>query len=391
MEASRNHGAIGNGSSNRNTHVQGNLSEVNILQKQLIQAQDSNKKLTEANADLNKKLSEKQKMSDDLLNLQSKYSSLESLYNNTKNELEICKSELQKHRTELLALHSTGKIENDRQIIFTLQKNLETERLKSLNLTKELEMHRKLSSSAGPNLTSKPEEPSSVNSFYSPLAGGSSGWDHSFTPMTVPSTISLDADMLGLRSIFSNDLGKSSSSGPSGLPPAPPQSKSFFTGLSGQNNPVVSTFGLNTIPVLENHSVPPPPIGEPVPSYPPLFSLPPPNTVPVPVSAQAPPQAPVSPVQPINKNGANTSGSVPVPSVSPNTSGGQTPAPVPGGKSARQEQLIKKLSGMLPGAEENTIKHCISELRARHGKLSGWPTSKIATHIVEMINDNSMG
>ena len=216
---------------------------MNILQKQLIQAQDSNKKLTEANADLNKKLSEKQKMSDDLLNLQSKYSSLESLYNNTKNELEICKSELQKHRTELLALHSTGKIENDRQIIFTLQKNLETERLKSLNLTKELEMHRKLSSSAGPNLTSKPEEPSSVNSFYSPLAGGSSGWDHSFTPMTVPSTISLDADMLGLRSIFSNDLGKSSSSGPSGLPPAPPQSKSFFTGLSGQNNPVVSTFG----------------------------------------------------------------------------------------------------------------------------------------------------
>ena len=99
------------------------------------------------------------------------------------------------------------------------------------------------------------------------------------------------------------------------------------------------------------------------------------------MSAQAPPQAPVSPVQPINKNGANTSGSVPVPSVSPNTSGGQTPAPVPGGKSARQEQLIKKLSGMLPGAEENTIKHCISELRARHGKLSG----KCALSIIDFL------
>ena len=204
----------------------------------MIQAQDSNKKLTEANVDLSKKLSEKQKMSDDFVNLQSKYSSLESLYNNTKNELEICKSELQKHRTELLALHSTGNLDNDRQIIFTLQKNLETERLKSLNLTKELEMHRKLSN-AGPNLTTKPEEQSSVNSFYSPLPGGGSGWDHSFTPMTVPSTISLDADMLGLRSIFSNDLG----SGSSGLPPAQPQSKSFFTGVSGQINPVVSNFG----------------------------------------------------------------------------------------------------------------------------------------------------
>lgn len=137
---------------------------------------------------------------------------------------------------------------------------------------------------------------------------------------------------------------------------------------------------MNTIPILENHSVPPPPIGEPVPSYPPLFSLPPPNTVPAPVSAQAP----VSPVQSINKNGGSN---VPPPNTSPNNSGGQTPVPVAGGKSARQEQLIKKLSGMLPGAEEETIKHCISELRARHGKLSGdfillWPenSSMVVRH-----------
>ena len=243
IEASRNHGAIGNGSSNRNTHVHGNVAEVNLLQKQLIQAQDSNKKLTEVNTDLNKKLLEKQKINDDFSNLQSKYASLESLYNNTKNELEVCKSELQKHRTELLALHSTGKLDNDRQIIFTLQKNLETERLKSLNLTKELEMHRKLPSNAGPNLTSKPDEQNSVNSFFSPMQGGGSGWDHPFTPMTVPSTMSLDTDMLGLRSIFSNDLSNPSSSGTPGLPPVSAQSKSFFSGLSGQNNPPVSNFG----------------------------------------------------------------------------------------------------------------------------------------------------
>ena len=60
---------------------------------------------------------------------------------------------------------------------------------------------------------------------------------------------------------------------------------------------------------------------------------------------------------------------------------------------------------MLPGTDEELIKSCITELRAKHGKLSGnltleseglnvfitgWPTSKIATHIVDMMKENSM-
>ena len=40
-------------------------------------------------------------------------------------------------------------------------------------------------------------------------------------------------------------------------------------------------------------------------------------------------------------------------------------------KMARQEQLVKKLSGMLVGTDEELIKSCIAELRAKHGKLSG--------------------
>ena len=67
---------------------------------------------------------------------------------------------------------------------------------------------------------------------------------------------------------------------------------------------------------------------------------------------------------------------------------------------------MRKLAGMLPGTDEELIKSCITELRAKHGKLSGnstlkrgthvnvlitgWPTSKIATHIVDMMKENSM-
>ena len=91
-------------------------------------------------------------------------------------------------------------------------------------------------------------------------------------------------------------------------------------------------------------------------------------------------------------------------------------------KTARQEQLIKKLVGMLPGSDEETIKNCITALRHRHGKLSGsriphsrpfynnpfplqswvwtsniqcpflsgWPTSKIASHIADLIKEGAL-
>ena len=51
-------------------------------------------------------------------------------------------------------------------------------------------------------------------------------------------------------------------------------------------------------------------------------------------------------------------------------------APSNPGKTARQEQLVKKLVGLLPGTDEDTIKTCIAALRSRHGKLSGMSAEK---------------
>ena len=103
------------------------------------------------------------------------------------------------------------------------------------------------------------------------------------------------------------------------------------------------------MPLLEDHTVPPPGIssapGAPA-LYPPLFSMPPPGAV----TSSAAAAASLSPVTVPGGGGGGVK---------------QGPA------SGRQEQLVRKLAGMLPGADEETIKNCISELRARHGKLSG--------------------
>lgn len=372
VETARGHGAVGNGgTSNGNIQLPpGNIKELTALQKQLGQLHEHNLMLTEVNTDLKRRLAEKERICEDLHLLQSNFSSLESLYNNTKNELELCKSELQKHRTEMLALHTAGKVDGDKQIIFTLQNKLETERLKSLNLSKELEMHKNLNSSVGANLTGKPEDPrggvAGGASFYSgPMSmSGSHGWDQPLSGAAMPG---LDSDMLGLRSIFSADLSTAPAQGAGKMPPLPATGEAgSWLGLAqGHNTQHGSSFGLPAMPLLEDHTVPPPGISS-APSdpalYPPLFSMPPPGAV---TSSAA--AASLSPV------------------TVPGGGGKQGPA------SGRQEQLVRKLAGMLPGADEETIKNCISELRARHGKLSGWPTSKIATHIIEMINDNNLG
>ena len=69
--------------------------DVPVLQKQVDDLKEINKKLVGSNNELHKTLSEKEKIGVDFSNLQSKYHNLESLYNNTKEELELCKSELQ--------------------------------------------------------------------------------------------------------------------------------------------------------------------------------------------------------------------------------------------------------------------------------------------------------
>ena len=63
--------------------------------------------------------------------------------------------------------------------------------------------------------------------------------------------------------------------------------------------------------------------------------------------------------------------------------------PVMSGKAARFEQLVKTMMATMPGIPEETISRSIMELRARHGKLSGWTKGSIATAIMELINESN--
>ena len=179
--------------------------ERNLLIKQVEQLDDEKRVLIEINADLNRRLLEKEKLSESFQNLKSKYSNLELLCTNTRNELELSHSELEKNQRELGALHAAVNSDSDKQIIFTLQKKLETERLKNLNLSKELEMLKSGSMSYGANLlTNQPTDQNTNTGLRS-----SGGWEHSLTPMTQSSSMSLasESDPLGIRSIFTSDSG----------------------------------------------------------------------------------------------------------------------------------------------------------------------------------------
>jgi len=250
-------------------------------------------------------------------------------------------------------------LDNDRQIIFNLQKSLESEQLRNLNLTKEIENQRSLAGSSGANLTLKGGDSKPPGFFSAPQHGR--GWDHSMTPLPL-TQLNMDSDPLGLRSMLSGDSGGMVSGNSLSTNTSTSQSNSFlsssnqmFGGLIGaefkprQINKSASSnsLGLSGIGVQD----PPGPVMKPSPvehlpptSFPSMFSQPPPATTPTPTKAPANPT-----------------------------------------KTARQEQLIKKLVPMLPGSDEETIKHYITALRHRHGKLSGWPTSTIASHIAELI------
>merc|ERR1719466_18049 len=184
----------------------GNNFEVSSLQKQLEDYKERNWKLTETNNELLKKLSEKDKLHDEVASFQSKYSGLEALQNNTKNDYEFCKSELDICKAELQrlksenpgSLESSGiksKLDSDRQIIFNLQKSLESEQLRNLNLTKEIENQRNLSGSSGANLTLKGGDSKPPGFFSAPQHGR--GWDHSMTPLPLTSQLNMDSDPLG--------------------------------------------------------------------------------------------------------------------------------------------------------------------------------------------------
>jgi len=158
-------------------------------------------------------------------------------------------------------------------------------------------------------------------------------------------------------------VSSKSSPAPSLLPPSSSQGPSFlqsshrgghdmFGGLSlGSTSEFQSILGLprSSSPGLTALTAPSPP--------PQLASTPPP-----PPPTTAVPQSPPPVAQP------------------------PPPAAAPQAKTARQEMLVKKLVTLLPpGTSEETIKKSIQVLRAKNGKLSGWPTSKIAAAINELI------
>jgi len=324
--------------------------ERNLLIKQVEQLDDEKRVLIEINADLNRRLLEKEKLSESFQTLKSKYSKLELLCTNTRNELELSHSELEKNQRELGALHAAVNSDSDKQIIFTLQKKLETERLKNLNLSKELEMLKSGSISYGANLLTN--QPSDQNT--NTVLRSSGGWEHSLTPMTLAS----ESDPLGIRSIFTSDSGIGQGTGihtpgTSGVDPWAVSAVNIHPSL-GTNKLSGGWLGevgegrsrQSPVSLMSQMSQPPPPLG-------------------LAPRSLSPPSGPVTP---------------PSTSVSP---------PVLTGKAARQELLVKKLAALLPGIQEEAIKGSITELRAKHGKLSGWPTTRIASGIMELINESN--
>lgn len=504
-EFSKSHGVIGNGGNTARQNLfkglnmsdsPGNNFDISSQTKTLEEFKERNWKLTEANNDLLKKLQEKEVIHEELKNLQAKNTSLEAGHNNTKNELIFCRSELESCRAELTRMRA-DKVEgmdqnsSDGDIIFNLQKQLQGEQLKNINLTNELDNARKLGG-LGVNLTLKGGD-TKPPGFYGGTGQigsslGGSGWDHSVSSSTLGLGPS-DGDPLGLRSLFPLD-GQQGSLTSQSQPFSSTQSTNFlqggsmFGGLGSVGHPGSNTWGdfkprqinksvssiglgLHNInlteapsPALETlqQSFQPPPSSNP--GFPPSsnsgfppssnsgfppstnagfptgtnsgfnhsissgseFNLPISsssgfnnlpissssgfNNLPVssssgfnnlPVSSSSGFNLPVSSSSGFQHHPSSSSGFPSEPS-----GGGlfsqpppaQPPAPVPssaGVKMARQEQLVKKLVGMLPGSDEETIKNCITALRVRHGKLSGWPTSKIASHIAELLKSGEVG
>ena len=75
------------------------------------------------------------------------------------------------------------------------------------------------------------------------FAGGAHGWDHSLTQLAMPSPLAtplaLDSNMLGLRSIFSNDLPPP----PTSSNPPSSNSSNLFPLTSHHHQPPTSSLG----------------------------------------------------------------------------------------------------------------------------------------------------
>lgn len=340
-------------------------------------------KLQEENQELLHRVSDRDQLQQELNNLRANYVSLESLQHNTKNDLLMAQSELEQARVELArartvttvhaAANGSGAAAGQRQdLIFNLQKNLETEQLRNLNLTQELE--------------NKKQQPPG---YYNPATSGipSGPWQTPLPPggPSLP-TLTGDKDLLGLRSMvpgpWSGDAVSSQSSpAPSLLPPSS-QGNSFLQG-GHRGHDMFGGLGLGG----RSEGLG---LGTPA-EFKPLLNLQGSG------SSSSLTQLGLSSMLDSPSLASPTRAATHSPATLSKQQQQQAPAlpagaaAVPPGKTARQEMLVKKLVAMLPpGTTEETIKNSIQVLRAKNGKLSGWPTSKIASAISDLLKSGEV-
>merc|ERR1719189_1210590 len=313
-------------------------------------------KLQEENQQLHQRVSDRDQLEQEVNNLRSNFANLEALQHNTKNDLMVAQSEVEKLREELNRVRAEGGgnlfgegHRGTQELILSLKKSLEAEQLRSMTLTQELEIARKTS-------ILDPQHPPGFFTSRESIPRGP--WQNA------PDISTSDGDLLGLRSMvpgpWSGEVVSSKSSpAPSLLPPSSSQGPSFLQSSHRGGHDMFGGLSLGS--TSEFQSI----LGLPRSSSPGLTALTAPS--PPPQLASPPPPPPTVPQSP--------------PPVT------QPPPPAaPQAKTARQEMLVKKLVTLLPpGTSEETIKKSIQVLRAKNGKLSGWPTSKIATAINELI------
>jgi len=381
-------------------------------------------KLQEENQQLLQRVSDRDQ---EVSNLRSSLSSLESLQHNTKNDLMVAQAEVEQVKGELARV---SREVGGGQEVASLKASLEQAHLRNLALTQELEM--------------KKHSPPGLFSSSSQSSIPRGPWQTADMP-SVP--LPGDSDLLGLRSMVPGPWsGDMLSAPPSSLLPPSSQGNSFlqgghrghdmFGGLGlgsgsrsglglgpgssgmalgpgsgmglGQGSGMVLGSGSGSGPGMGLGSGSGMGLGSasssgmglgagmglgPGSGMPPEFhsmlGLPRSSSPSMGLSLPSPPQLTSPP-----HSSPPTLPSLPPSSTPPSlpTSTTSLPPPqVPQGKTARQEMLVKKLVTMLPpGTSEETIKNSIQVLRAQHGKLSGWPTSRIAAAIKDLLHQGDV-
>jgi len=443
---------------NRQWEEMHNLSEQTSQQGKIIEDfQDRVWKLTSHNNDLLKQLADKEqdvdKLSRDLVDLKAKYADLDSKHQRMSAEMGALNSENQtlkaqvslRPESESSSQSTNGEVQSngspelktntDREVIWSLQKQLEMEQLRTRNLTQELQIQRDeaMRKSHPPGLINHPRSLTRQAGSVPMLGLGAPGLDEdpfglrrmmqngpmnngSMPPISRQS--SMFGPLVGPEFVPSaNPINKSGAGmvwTPSGfVPAAHPIDKSDssigLTGLSLASEEERVTTGNRSshTPSPAGSTSPPAPSltfpssFNPAPSYPnsafssaPSFPGPAhqsnPSFAPPFCSFSQPPPAPQAAIGTTAPTAPPTA-AVPPPAAQTTGTGGSVPSVPQNTKIAREQQLVKKLVGAIPGSNEDKVRQYIQVLRSKskNGKLSGLATSEIAVQISELMKNEN--